>query len=388
MDPGDLASTLAASKLRLFLIAVVAVAVAIAGAFAVGVLGLPSVVAIDNTFGDVTNETTTVHSDIVVSNPNPIGVDLEGVSVNYTISMNTVEMAHGGRDGIAVGSGNSTLELETRMRNDAIPPWWTSHIRNGERTDVAIDATITSGRLDRSATISQTREIETDLIGAFDSDETRPVNADSAFVDDPILYVNETRGEWGTVTETETPIDMSFVVYNPNIEPYAVTELGYEITMNDVPMGEGQTRDPHVIPSRSSETIDLTTILNNQRLDEWWVTHLDEDVHGHQVSELRIEFHAVIELPTGEAVTVPLNRLTHEEPIETDIFGEGADAGETTGSDGESTPTDGGGEASPTPTATETETERTQTETETDSGSTETPTNGGTETDDGGTLPL
>jgi len=34
---------------------------------------VPSVAAIDNTFGDVTNETTAIETDLVVSNPNPAG---------------------------------------------------------------------------------------------------------------------------------------------------------------------------------------------------------------------------------------------------------------------------------------------------------------------------
>lgn len=113
---------------------------------------------------------------------------------------------------------------------------------------------------------------------------------------------------------------MAFTVYNPNPEPYVIPELGYDVTMNEVAIGSGETHEGHVIPSYSQETIELTTVLDNQRLDDWWVTHLDEDVHGHQVSELRIEFYAVVELSTGSEITVPLDELTYEESIETDIF--------------------------------------------------------------------
>jgi len=68
--------------------------------------------------------------------------------VNYTVSMNDIQMAQGGREGVRVGTGNSTLGLETQLRNEEIPPWWVSHVRNGERTTLDIDATATSGRLD------------------------------------------------------------------------------------------------------------------------------------------------------------------------------------------------------------------------------------------------
>ena len=340
MSLGSALSTLTGSKLRIVLVGLLVVAGAVGGAFAVGILGVPSVAAVDNTFGEVTNETTEIRTDLVVSNPNPVGVGFDGVSVNYTVSMNDIQMARGGREGVSVGTGNSTIPLETDLRNDAIPPWWVSHVRDGERTTVGIDASVTSGLLGRSVEFSRSRQIETDLLGAFNSDETRPVNADSALTDDPVLYVNETRGEWGSVSEAETPIDMAFTVYNPNLEPYAVSEIGYDVTMNGVEMASGQTEEGYVIPSRSAERIEFTTALQNRRLDEWWVTHLDADVRGHQVSDLRIEFYAVIELPTGEEVTVPLDELTYEETIVTDIFDEGD---EVRDSDSDESGTDGSG---------------------------------------------
>ncbi|EMA70937.1 LEA type 2 family protein [Halorubrum distributum] len=334
-------SALTAGKLRIAVVGLLVVAAAVGGAFALGVVGVPSVAAVNNSFGDVTNETTVVETDLVVSNPNPIGVGLDGVSIDYTVSMNDVEMASGGREGVSVASGNSSIAFETDLENDAIPPWWTSHVENDERTTVAIDATVTSDLLGRSANLTRTRQVETDLIGAFTSDETRPVNADAPLVDDPVLYVNETRGRWGTVSEEETPIEMEFDAYNPNLEPYVVTEIGYDVTMNGVAMGSGSTEEEYVIPSYGSETVELSAALRNERLDEWWVTHLDESVNGHQVSDLRIEFYAVVELPSGEELTVQLDALTYEETIETDIFDEGLDRGK--GSDtGNSADSDGG----------------------------------------------
>jgi len=160
-------ASLTSSKLRTALVALLIVAGVVGGAFAVGILGVPSVAAVDNTFGDVTNETTEVRTDLVVSNPNPVGIGLDGVSVNYTVSMNDIEMAQGGREGVRLGAGNATIPLETDLRNDAIPSWWVSHVRGGERTTVGIDATVTSDLLGRSAAFSRSREITTDLLGAF-----------------------------------------------------------------------------------------------------------------------------------------------------------------------------------------------------------------------------
>jgi len=190
----------------------------VVGAVGLGVVGTPGVETVENRFTGVSENTTTVGTVITVSNPNPIGVSLGGTTIDYTVSMNDVAMASGEKRGINLGRGNTTLQFSTTMRNDRIPPWWVSHITNGERTEVTIDANVTDSLAgDRSFTITQNRTVETDVLGQFNSTETRPVNASKPFVSDPVLYINETRGSWdrGAVTQSETPMDIEFDVYNP-----------------------------------------------------------------------------------------------------------------------------------------------------------------------------
>ncbi|WP_420028456.1 LEA type 2 family protein [Haloglomus litoreum] len=320
------------------------------GAFALGVIGAPSVVDVENRFGEVDQDRTIILTDLVVNNPNPIGVRLGGSTVNYTVSMNDVEMAHGSKAGLDVESGNTTLPFETRMLNDRIPPWWVSHIRNDEVTNVTIDATVKTSLLgNRSFDLDQRKRVETDIISAFASNETRPVNGpESPVYDNPVLYINRTSGEWGEVDSQETPIPMEFVVYNPQLEPYTITEVGYEISMNNISMGEGATERTYVIPGETTETITTTPTIDNRNLDDWWVSHLQND----QRTTLRIDFYAKVELPgTGQQVRVPLDRMTYVQEFETDIFGTKNESGNSSaGGDSsvDATPT-----ASPTPTATE-----------------------------------
>lgn len=360
MDPRTL---FLGSRLKVALTALGVVIASIGGAFTLGVLGAPQVVGVENRFGAVTNETTVIETDLVVHNPNPIGVRLGDTTVNYTVYMNDVAMAGGDKKGLQVGTGNSTLEFTTRMQNDRIPPWWASHIRNDEVTNLTIDTRVTAGILGgRTFEPTINRSVETDIISEFNSNETRPVNSPREFplFENPVLYVNQTRGEWGTVPEdgSTTPVNMRMAVYNPQTKPYAITEVGYEITMNGIQVGEGRTAEEYVIPGKTSEVVRTTPTITNARLDEWWVSHLNND----QVTELRIDFYAVVELPTGTTVRVPLEELTIERTIETDIFGTKdqppADDG---GGNGTSTPTatdagDGGTTATPSPTPTPTPT--------------------------------
>ena len=371
------------------------------GAFAVGVLGAPTVMSVDNRFAGVNATTTVIETDLVVDNPNPAGVSLGGVGVEYAVAMNDVRLAHGTKDGIAVKRGETAVPFVSHVDNQKIPDWWVSHVENGEHTELTVDATVRSSALGQSfGGPTVRRNVDTDIVGQFNSTETRPINANSPLVADPVLYVNETSASWGDVSESTTPIRLAFTVYNPKPHPVAFSELGYDITMNGVDVGEGATAREYVIPPESSRTIETTTYIDNDRIDEWWVTHLERN----QTTDLRIEFYAKLGVGGGSTIRVPLDALTYTQTVETDIFGtknETASAstatptGDETPSDGApERPTDGattagtttggglfGGSSEATATATETAAPTaTRTATETSAP------DGETATDDGGLL--
>ena len=345
-----------AGKLRTVAIVGIALVALVGAGLVLGILGAPSVDSVENHVGTVSENTTTVATDLRVSNPNPIGVQLGGVSVNYTVGMNDVSMASGTKDGLSVEQGNSTLEFSTQMRNDRIPAWWYTHVRNGEVTDVSLDATLTSSTLGQSFSTAQERTIETDIIGQFNSSETRPVDANQPLVSDPVLYVNETSGAWDreNLTRERTPMALDFTVYNPKSVPYAVTKVGYTITMNDVTVGAGESDRGYVIAPQSTETIEARTAIRNEHLDEWWVTHLQRN----QVTDLHIDFYLVVE-GAGESFRIDLDAIDYDTTIETDIFGNKAQY--PTGTDSEPSGSSDAEEGEPetatsTPAETETDT--------------------------------
>ncbi len=335
---GRVTSLLFGSILRIALVGILGLGVAAGALFSVGVLGVPSVVGVDNAFGDVNETTTEIETDLAVHNPNPVGARLGDLSVNYTVRMNEVEMATGTKRGLGIDSGNSTVNFTTAMANERIPAWWTSHVRNGERTDVRIDVRARSGLLGRTFEApSVERTVTTDLLSSFNSTDTREVDANQPGVEDPVLYVNRTSATWGDVTDDETAIRMEFVVYNPKATPVPITELGYNVTMNDVAVGDGRTDREYVVPPHDTRTIRITTTIDNSKLDDWWVTHLRND----QVTDLRIDFHGRVDTGVAGTVRVPFDPLTHTETVETDIFGNGESAGNAT-NDGGASEAEGG----------------------------------------------
>ncbi|WP_318569815.1 LEA type 2 family protein [Salinigranum marinum] len=313
----DVRSTLSDSPRRT-VVGVVVVLVAVVGAaVALGILGSPTVTGVENRFGGVNESATVVESNLTVSNPNPVGASLGGLTVDYAVEMNGVRMAEGTKAGVSVPPGQSVLPFRTTLANDRIPTWWVSHVRNDERTTLTVDAAVHSSAVDSPFGAPQvTRTVETDLLSEFDSTEPRPVNASAPLVTDPVVYVNETSASWGAVTTETTELDLAFVVYNPKPYPVGMTEVGYDVSMNDVTLGEGATDGGVVIPPGETRTIETTTRIRNENLDEWWVTHVERN----QVSELEIDFAARLDLQ-ATTIEVPLTALTYTKTVETDVFG-------------------------------------------------------------------
>lgn len=302
---------------RAVLLLLAGLVIVVGVAFVLGVIGAPTVTDVENRFAGVNQSTTTIATTLTVDNPNPIGIQLGGVNVNYTVTLNEIRMAKGFKEGIAIETGSSMLRFRTALANDRIPPWWVTHIRNDERSMLRVDARVRSTTLGQSSRFEAAdREITTDILSSFNSTEIRPVNANEPLVEDPVLYINETGANWGTVTRQETPIDMRFRVYNPKPVPYTITEIGYEITMNNISVGRGSSEGAIVIEPNTARTVETMTVIRNDALDEWWVSHLTHN----QVTQLRIDFYARLELPTG-TIRLPLDALTYTETIDTDIFG-------------------------------------------------------------------
>ena len=209
--------------------------------FLLGIFGVPTVETVENRFVTVNDSTTTINSSVVVHNPNPIGISLGDLGITYAINMNDVRMATGGREGVAISSGNASLAFQTYLANDRISAWWYTHVANGEVTEVLVDVTLSHGLLGGGAfEVSQAETVDTDILGQFNSTETRPIDADAPGISDPVLYLNETAAWYGSnLSERRTPMEMAFTVYNPKPYPYAVSEVGYEIRMNGIVVGDG-----------------------------------------------------------------------------------------------------------------------------------------------------
>lgn len=306
-------------------LAVLAVAGVLVGtAAATGMLGVPEVVAVDNEFTDVNASTTTVTSNLTVRNPNPIGISIEAVDISHTLFMNGIRMGSGEREQLRLPQGNSTVEVVTGVRNDRIPEWWVSHVRRGERTNVTVDARVSQRTLDRSLSRTvATRSIETDIVSAFETNRTRPINASVPYVSNPILYVNRTDARWSNVSENRTVVTANLTVTNPKSFAVPLDNVTYNVSMNGVQTGSGSTRNLTAIPADSTRNVTARLVIDNSKLDEWWVTHVRND----QRTRVRFDYAVRVDLSrfgrgTRTYSPPPINRT-----FETDVFGNGGGSG-------------------------------------------------------------
>lgn len=296
------------------------VLIALAGG-AVVVLDRPAVEAAESRFAGVNESTTLIETDLVLSNPNPVGVRLGEATVTHSVRMNGIEMGSGRREGLRITDGRTTVNLTTAIDNRKIPAWWVRHVRNGERTRLTTRASVEVPLLDRTAAVSDTRTIETHITDGLNSTEPHPVNASVPLIADPVLVINRTSATWGTVTREATPLATELVVSNPQEFPFVISRIDYTITMNDIAVGNGTTGRSYTIPAESHRTIRANATVENDRLDEWWVSHIRRNQH----TDLRVAFTAVVELPGDTTVRIPLDGLGYTSTIETDILTNGSE---------------------------------------------------------------
>ncbi len=278
---------------RQIALAVVAIIVVLVVAMVViGVLGAPTIQSMTNEWGEVDDDRVEVLTDLQVDNPNPVGLGYGVSGVNYTVDLNDVGVARGGIDEVDLPSGQSQLDLETTILAERIPPWWVSHLQNGERSDLAIDATIDAslGPLSTSPSITHTDVIETDLIATLDDGlgglegehQAASIGVDPVSIE-PSVRITDTNASWGAVSDATTELRLTFDVTNPNAYPIPTPAFAGSLAFNDVAMGEWEADDVELTNADRGATIspgetrELTfaVTIDNERIGDWFPTHVD-----------------------------------------------------------------------------------------------------------------
>lgn len=289
----------------------------VAAAYGLVVVDRPRVESVDNEWGTVEENRSEVETEITVDNPLLLRLGDSAASVRYTVSLNGVQFASEA-ESVRLGGEDDVVTTSTWVNNDRIPAWWVTHVNSGETTTVTVDPSVVVqyvGLRLPASSLTRNRTFHTDLLEPLDTEETRRFSAFGRTV----LVVDETDAEWGQATAERTPIDASATVTNSLPVPLPVTEVQYTVRMNDVVVGTGRAAEQTILPPESTRTLEARALIDNSRLDEWWVTHLRND----QTTRITVTFDATVRYG-GVERRLPLEFLSYNRTFETDVFGSAA----------------------------------------------------------------
>lgn len=324
-------------------VGVVALLALLAVLYALGVVGAPSAGLVDRgDWGTVTDERTEVVTTVWVDNPNPVGVALgDSLTADYVVVMNDVRLAEGERSDIAVPAGNSTHRLRTDLLNDRLAAWWVGFVRADETIELRVDGTLTVRALVAfdhdvrpvnrtilndstpvidalSSSANRTAGTYTETVGT-DQVDTGADGVDLGDADEVTVGYEVRRGsaEWASVTEAETTIRFRFEVHNPGDVPVPAAPDGVGVTVdtNGVRLFEGETGDltlgsvdaDTVIEPGEAREVTFTVTMDNERVDEWFTSHVRTDAGpGQEATTVSTGFQVVFEDPaTGMTFRLP-----------------------------------------------------------------------------------
>ncbi|MDZ7747350.1 MAG: LEA type 2 family protein [Halobacteriales archaeon] len=274
----------------------------------------PTVESVDSSFGDVTNETTTIRNEITIQNPNSRSIP-GAATLGFTVRMNDVTVAEGSQGGVGLPTGESTLTVDVPLQNDKIPEWWVTHINNGETTRLVTEPRVSLPAIPQSVELSATeQQLTTDLLSSVTTTESREVGVGN----DTLLRVSNQRASWGEATAEETPLQIQTDIENLHDYPVQLDGTAYTIEMNGVTVGEGTTEDSFSLAPGEPGTFTANPVIDTPKMAEWWTSH----IRANQTTDLSVRVYGLVERD-GDLERVPLTIFERNARFQTDLLGAG-----------------------------------------------------------------
>lgn len=287
---------------------------------------------VTNEWGEIADNYSEIRTRVVLDGANLIDIHIDSVGLRYDASMNGVRVARSEKKGVSLNRRSTTIHLSARIDRDRLLDWWPTHVNNGESTHLVIRPHVTvdlpsvdlsaidfAGVLPRRAgfdavsveTSNYTNDFTTKIIDSIKTDSSMPLKAFGKTV----FRLSEVDASWGEADEGVTPINISVALKNPNPVAVGFDDLGYTVSMNGVEVGEGDVGD-FVLPARGATTVESTAVLQNERIADWWQTHLRRGEN----TQTKISFDGKVR---ALGFSRPVGGRSYTDGFETDLFGGG-----------------------------------------------------------------
>ncbi len=199
--------------------------------------------------------------------------------------MNDYQISSGGTGETTIESGQSTVEVESRISRENIPNWWTSHIESGGRSNMELEATgeFSKGPFSVNPSTSRTKTVHTEMMESFRSSLT---NLEGSLPLDN-LEIEDTSVQWGDVTSTRTEVIMTITVQN-NMEVAApIADISGTSTMGDTQLLSWEsTQDSYLIASDQSYEMTINAYIDHNKIDDWFASHISNDETTDYVNKI------------------------------------------------------------------------------------------------------
>ncbi len=267
---------------------------------------------VDSEWGEVDDRSAEIRTEIRFPSPNVVNGNVDSFGVEYVAEMNGVRVAEAEKSGVHLDPHRTVVRLDARMENGRIRDWWTSHIESGEESRMRVKPRL---RLDLAMSDIGVRVpsyrtgIETDVLSFLNEADRR----EKTVLGRTVFAVDDVNADWGEPDEDETPVEVTARVENPTRFPIRFSDIVCDVRMNDVEVGGGGTVDGFRLGAGETDELDLCVTVDNERLPEWWATHVDNGEH----TEITVDVSGAVDV-FGKQFHVHL--LTYTGEVETNVL--------------------------------------------------------------------
>lgn len=332
-----------------YLFGIIVVVVIATGGAVVATSSVPTFEVKD--IGDVesvSENQTTIESEVSVNNSNFYPIPAGFVGVSYDTSIDGIEIVNGEVNPPSVKSRQVTdVSFNSTIDNRKIPDVWVSYLESNESAQVKLNATIgiTSPIKKDVYTASINRQIEpenppvqsalsesasslegnyTRNVSLSDNPLTSGLEIDASVVvgyrvENATMYVKD-------VEKNRTTLILDMKLRNPSKTvpvPSEPDNLGASIKANEIELVEAEDSNTttsgdteQVILPQESKQVKYEVELTNQKIDEWFVSHLE----NKERTQLDVKFELVFS-SEGQEFRIPSdNSSQYSCTIQTNIF--------------------------------------------------------------------
>jgi LEA14-like dessication related protein len=272
-------------------------------------------------WGVVNPETTEIVGTINVYNPNPISLQVKKIA--YAINMDGINVGSAESPGLQIEkNAEFPIKVSAKINNAKIPGFWTEHIKRTENSEVTVEISPTFDLkiTDFTFPFKVKQSIQTNLLSSLGKVGPIPLEKKIKLpiVGEKSIFkasIESLTGKWGTITPQTTQINLLAIIHNENPYPLVVPKMEYNMDINGITLGSGESRLQFVCAPNSRGDVNLVATLNTNQMDKWFVSH----VRQGEKSIFNMSVSLVFDIPGYDKYSIPI--WEGSQNMETDILG-------------------------------------------------------------------